>query len=364
MSDEPGPEKNPQKIQPADVLLYVERDAAATFKIRSDQLEQIGTKLRGPQRFSIFYSLVLPALVTLLTTILTGTFQYLSWSNTVHLQAATAVAERAAETFEKTATLVGERIYATLVFIPSLRDMAQSQAPKKAQDLLAANQLSRGVSANQQDNGLLTAPGSGDPSIGPAPQPLTDVNYKLRNQRYETYYERLKRWNEGYDQLIADIDYSLDRPILADAEIHRVAITVFSKKLGQIQCHNSLPEELEKAGLNKHSLKIQFAAINYCFRALHYSLDGQITKILNHPLEAIDLTVLKAAGDSLADIETTANEFRCVALLRIGYYKEQTERSIAIPNFVRHWMFDPLKAAATKHFQYADQSCNPENRPT
>jgi hypothetical protein len=362
MDPEPARQNDPQGIQPADVLLYVEQDAPSKLRIRSDHLEQIGAKLRGPRRFSIFYSLVLPALVTLLTTILTGTFQYLSWSNTVHLQAATAVADRASETFDKSAALIGQRSYATLVFIPSLRDMAQLQAPKKTQDVLTTNQRDR-APRNQADNAVFTT-ASSDLIVDPAPQFLTDVNDKLRTRRYEAYYGLLKLWNEGYDQLIADIDYNLDRPIMADAEIPRAAITVFSRKLSNIKCQNSLPEELEKVGLDKHSLKIQFAAINHCFRALHQSLDDQIAKLLNHSLENIDLAVLKAANGNLADIETTANEFRCVALLRIGYYKAQTERSIAIPGLVRHWMFDPVKAAATKHFQNTDQSCNPQNRPT
>jgi len=43
----------------SDVLVFVEKDGAERFKIRSDQLEHIGDKLRGPRQ-TLFYSLILP----------------------------------------------------------------------------------------------------------------------------------------------------------------------------------------------------------------------------------------------------------------------------------------------------------------
>ena len=64
--------------EPLDVLVFVEKDEADRLKIRSDQLEQIGHKLRG---FSVFNSVILPLMVSVATVFFTGLFQYISWTN-------------------------------------------------------------------------------------------------------------------------------------------------------------------------------------------------------------------------------------------------------------------------------------------
>src|SRR5215475_12587586 len=104
MNSEPSGESSPRQAHRADVLLYVEQEGPSKFRIGSNQLEQIGTKLRGRPQFSVFNSLVLPALVTVATTILTGAFQYVSWLNTVRQQAASAIADRAIGTFDQAST--------------------------------------------------------------------------------------------------------------------------------------------------------------------------------------------------------------------------------------------------------------------
>jgi len=174
----------------------------------------------------------------------------------------------------------------------------------------------------------------------------------------------LKQWNEGYDQLIADIDANLDRPILTDASVAESAVTVFQKKISTINCANFLPSELAKVGLDENSLKLQFAVINYCFQGLHNILDAQLTKVSNHPADKIDQTALAKAMQQLTYIATSANELRCVALLRVSYYNRQKEKSIVVPNIVRRLLFDPNKKAATKEFQIEQTGCDPENRPT
>ncbi len=62
----------------SDVLVFVEKDGAERFKIRSDQLDHIGEKLRG---FSVFNSIILPLIVSAATVFFTGLFQYISWTN-------------------------------------------------------------------------------------------------------------------------------------------------------------------------------------------------------------------------------------------------------------------------------------------
>jgi hypothetical protein len=360
MSSNEGQNPNSQSTHQSDVLLYVEQEASNKFKIQSDQLEQIGVKLRGPRRFSIFNSIILPALVTLLTTILTGTFQYVSWINTIRLQDASSVADRAAETFGKAAGLIGQRRYATLIFIPSVRDLAKSQ-PSAASPNATSNPIS--------GSGTASATASSENSAAaaqprPSAPPIAKANFELENGRYNSYYDQLKQWNEGYDQLIADIDDNLDRPILADAGIPESPVTIFQKQVTTVHCNKAVLEELDKAHLNKNSLKLQFAVINYCFQALHGALDDQLTKVLSRSANEIDPKVITDANNGLNDILTTANVFRCFALLRMKYYNRQKERSIAVPNFVRRWLFDQSNADATQQFQKEQTGCNPDNRPT
>jgi hypothetical protein len=87
------------------------------------QLEKIGNLLRGKQKFSFFYSIGLPVLVTLATVAFTTAIQYTSWLNSIRLQAATEQASRAASVYDKIATNIGDRYYSIFVFIPSLVDI-------------------------------------------------------------------------------------------------------------------------------------------------------------------------------------------------------------------------------------------------
>ena len=110
-----------------EVYVCIEKEGRSKFKIQSDQLEQIGTQLRGPKKFPVFHSIILPAIVSFFTFLLTSFFQYVSWSNSVNLQNATEMAANAERTYEKAAAAIGRRHYAMLVFLPSLRDLARAK---------------------------------------------------------------------------------------------------------------------------------------------------------------------------------------------------------------------------------------------
>ena len=127
-----------------EVSLYVEQEGTNKFKIQSGQLEQIGAQLRGRREFSIFQSIILPLIVSVATIVLSSAFQYVSWFNSVGLKDATDVADKAERTYETSAAAIGRRHYATLVFLPSLRDLV----------LAKANAVQ---SARVQANGLLSA---------------------------------------------------------------------------------------------------------------------------------------------------------------------------------------------------------------
>src|SRR6185436_11895736 len=111
-----------------DVSVRIEQEGANSFRIQSGQLEQIGAQLRGRREFSIFQSIILPLIVSVVTIILSSAFQYVSWFNSVGLKDATDVADKAARTYETSAAAIGTRHYATVVFLPSLKHLVQAKA--------------------------------------------------------------------------------------------------------------------------------------------------------------------------------------------------------------------------------------------
>src|SRR3954471_11232244 len=111
-----------------DVSVRIEQEAANSFRIQSDQLEQIGAQLRGRREFSIFQSIILPLIVSVATIVLSSAFQYVSWFNSVGVKDATDVADKAARTYETSAAAVGTRHYATVVFLPSLKYLVEAKA--------------------------------------------------------------------------------------------------------------------------------------------------------------------------------------------------------------------------------------------
>lgn len=77
--------------RPASVSVYIDGDRR--FAVRTSDLENIGAQLRGKKQFSVFYSIVLPVMISLVTiigtTMIAQFFQYISWRNSAALQKAT-----------------------------------------------------------------------------------------------------------------------------------------------------------------------------------------------------------------------------------------------------------------------------------
>lgn len=68
----------------------------------------------------------------------------------------------------------------------------------------------------------------------PKPDPEVSLNkfdLDLKKHRFESYYDHLRRWNENYDQLLTEVDYALDRPVLLHADKAGEGIRVFAVKL-------------------------------------------------------------------------------------------------------------------------------------
>jgi len=157
-----------------EVQVVVEKVGSERFKVTSDQLEDIGSKLRGRPHFSIFNSIILPIIVTVMTLFFTGLFQYISWWNSVSLQNATDIANRASETIEKATAAFDQRRYATFLFISSLRDLVDWKNP----DPMV------GISPR--------SPQGSNPLVGAERQVLLDkLQTDLRKERFRGYYPTL-----------------------------------------------------------------------------------------------------------------------------------------------------------------------------
>lgn len=73
---------------------------------------------------------------------------------------------------------------------------------------------------------------------------LSVLDKDLGNKRFNTYYEQLEGWN---DEGIGD----------------------YWELMEKINCLSSLPEELEKRGLDARRLKMRLVGIHYCFMQLN-----------------------------------------------------------------------------------------------
>jgi hypothetical protein len=107
-ADSPGPS--------SDITVAVERESSGRSHIRigSDQLKRAAALLRGESRFSLralIPSLVASAATVFLATVIGSAFQYVSWLNSVRVQAATDTAAAATAVYQEVAAEIGQRHY-------------------------------------------------------------------------------------------------------------------------------------------------------------------------------------------------------------------------------------------------------------
>ncbi|MFD2182887.1 hypothetical protein [Rhodoplanes azumiensis] len=114
-TDSRNTEKNSGGTQ---LLLSIQQDGP-DYKVHGSQLETVGAKLRGKPHFMV------PLTLAALTALLAGTLQVVNWSNTVAVEDAGGATERALKVTQEVTAAIGRRHYATLTFIPSLRDLVQ-----------------------------------------------------------------------------------------------------------------------------------------------------------------------------------------------------------------------------------------------
>ena len=311
-----------------DISLNVVEEGKGRFQITgaSSTVERIGELLRGKTRFSWWNSVVIPAsavvLTTLLTTLVGSTFQYISWRNSIRLDAAKDIASKAETTYNQVEQAINDRAHATLFVIPAMRDLASR--------------------------------------AGESPKGLAESIYDLDRQRVASYYTTLAAWNNGYDNFVTSIDYELDRPIFIQAGLVQELKPISAVRTNVVDCTKALPEQVDKTGYNKHSLKVQFAIIARCFISVHGEINTLKDKILREEKVA-DADADKITRQ-LGDAATMGNVFRCNALYRIEFYGTEREHAIWRPTtlvtFPLDFLFNWPAERATDHFGAADAACN------
>lgn len=316
MSDEPpkGVIQIESKLadgsEPACVSVYIDGDPR--FTVRTSDLENIGAQLRGKSRFSAFNSIVMPIMISLLTvigtTIVGQVFQYVSWRNSNALQTATARTERARETFQKASLALSKRYYATLLFLGAATDLANLKG---------------------------------------ADSKLYKLNNELDQQRFNGFYAQLKSWNDDYDQNLTSIDYNLDGPVLHKHE-HVSIANFYNKddKAKNIDCSQMLLTELARLKLNVDSIKVQFAALNYCFaNSISDFSNAKNNAVIGN--DTISNDVKNSASQLNESVRQMSDEFRCYAQHYIIYLGQQKQASIFRPTT---WIYDWSAGALLKLF--------------
>lgn len=308
---------------PSPVSFVVENEDNKKFKVWTADVSALASQMRGKARFSVFNSIVLPFGVTILTALATTgvgqLFQYVSWRNSTELQKAQDELTRAQAAYRKVSTAMGERRYATLLFIDAVEDFT-----KRKKDV---------------DSHVFR------------------LDLKLNRERFDQYYKKLKDWNESNDQIIDEIDFALDRPA-GILERHRL------NAFAGIKCSNWLTEEMKRANLNPESLKLQFAVINHCFREGLRPFSEMKDRAVEDAAFVFDEKIKKDATARLSDLASMANVFRCHALVRIEFVETGRGRAIfvPIPDWLARWIGRPTKeerksSERKKHLEDAKRYC-------
>jgi hypothetical protein len=182
-------------------------------------------------------------------------------------------------------------------------------------------------------------------------------NASLDVQRLTAYYDQVTRWNEGYDQLVAGIDFALDRPLLRVVKEIPTG-SVSSASWQKVDCSQSMPKQMLSVGLKPHALQDQFAIINYCLLQLSATLDGEMTKVLANDAPTLDSKANIDGGNAWGNLNTMTNVFRCNAQLRLEFLQGEKQFAVLSPmTLVRH-LSDGKKGRILHLLSSEDARCN------
>jgi hypothetical protein len=277
------------------VYVQFEREAGDRYSILSRDLETIGSQLRGKSRFSVFNSIILPVLVTLVTLAATSLFQFVSWQNSIKLQAASDEASAASRTYDRAAAEIDKRYYATFLFQVAVKNVANRKTAPETQ--------------------------------------LSQYDLELQKRRFEEFYKELAIWNQDYSQLLNDISYDIDRPIFKDRWTEN-GYQIRKEILNRIKCDVvSIANEIEANNLDKFALANHFAVVNKCFSAALNHFGALKDAALSNKDRIISAEEFEKADDELDGVRSMLNEFRCYALTRVHFLTSLKENTILFSNW-------------------------------
>ena len=337
LSDEPKVDA----LTPGDVTIVVKGTSGAEFKItgQASDIQKIGDLLRGQPRGwgirTLAISIGASAATILFSGLIGSQFQFSSWANTVTVDNAKERRNKATDTFNEAINAIGERQTAMRAFVTTLQNLVGSQTTS--------------------DRNLLK------------------FNFELDRVRMTNYYDTLKHWNVAYNALLARIDYDLDRQayLLAGTNPGNPVTYTKTKK---VDCSKFITEQMRNVGYEQHSLKAQFAIINYCFYSIATRIEDLKSKALFDTAFTIDNKTMMALNDSLDELNTTANTFQCYSKQRQEFYISQVGSSVigsaklfylsALETvrghqYVVNYYRAERRPAVLEHFKSSDEHCDP-----
>src|ERR1700736_995584 len=300
------------------ITVVVEREGDSKFEIKTTDLERVSSQLRKQRHFSLF-SLCITIATVIVTSLVGQVAQYISWHNTATMDRASDLITRADAAYQRAAEIVTKRHYATQTYLDAMNGLA----------------------------GLQNVEGH-----------LQDFKLELSKTRFKNFYEGLKLWNESYDRLIGEIDFSLDRPVGIRLIAHRSDIS------GKLHCDAySMLDEMDRLKLNRDSLKTQLFIINFCFDESVSSLVKATDAAVNDKAMVTAVSTREATQTGNDSVLSFYNEFRCYALSRIQLFKDYRVGAIFAP-FWEVWptliynQRDGLPAEASRHFAEGKRFCS------
>lgn len=305
--------------EPAHVSVIIDGDRR--FIVRTGDLASIGAQLRGKKSFSVFYSIGLPILISLLTVIGATTvgqfFQYVSWRNSILLQQAKDNYDLAKITYDKASNAMSAHYYAANVYLDAATNLANRKADTGGK--------------------------------------FYQLDVTRDRQRFDEYFDEMKRWSESYDKIATDIEFNLDEPIKMGGK--RISVRDFDN----FKCDEMLFSELQRLGLQVHSMRLQFAAIKYCFDKSMEEFKYEQTQAALDNTYVIQKKDKDQAVQRNEDVRSLSNEFRCYAQHRIALFEERKQKAIfKLSTWILEQIKQPLmhRAEPTNAFKRALADCD------
>jgi hypothetical protein len=128
--------------------------------------------------------------------------------------------------------------------------------------------------------------------------------------------------------------------------------------LKTIKCEEFLTNEMDRAGLNRHSLKAQFTVIDHCFRKNAIAIGDQISKARTANPAAPSDDEKKTLEAQLDALVSMSNVLLCYAHRRVEFFRN--EKAFAITG---SQLFSWSRDRACAHLHTVDVGCGQDATP-